>query len=488
MPGSAPCSATRRAIASAQWRRTTTGAVVQQLQAGLDDLGLSALSTACGCAAGGTSRASEVEQRLALHFSAAVTADGVAELELLDDPPPGSPAGALGLRDLLELGTELLDLLASGRQADQRAFAADAPAPDAPPDTVRPDAAVDPAELKGRADAAVEALRTAVARLAAAGPAATSDQLISRLLEVAAVGARTAVPDAADPVALANQATAVVEAGHRVVAALDAAEAAFDRTAVDPPVEPPAEVAHDLERLRQIFGASFPAVATFSVADNAQLTQSAADPALFGDDPLAPATWLEQHAQVRPAAGRLVGALTAVEMLGGGTGLDQLTVAQLPHTPGERWIGLPAPNPTTRSAATVSMVMHSADPVSFSAPMAGLVLDQWADVVPNDHETTGVSFHFDAPGARAPQAILVAVPGDRKASSWTVDALAGTVRDAVALARIRALDTDDLDAVGRFLPAIYLPFNIESETPSINLASIINLAIKTDNIAFLGQG
>ena len=223
------------------------------------------------------------------------------------------------------------------------------------------------------------------------------------------------------------------------------------------------------------------------MADSASLAQSAADAALLDGDPLAAATWLEQHAQVRPAAGRLAGALGAVEMLGGDSGLDELTVAQLPHTPGTRWIALPVPDPTERSKATVSVVIHSTEVVDFGAAMAGLVLDQWSDVIPNDHETTGASFHFDAPGARAPQAILVAVPGDRKAPSWTVDALAGTVRDAMEQARIRALDIDDLDAVGRFLPAIYLPFNIEAVTPSINLASIINLAIKADNIAFLAQ-
>ena len=112
--------------------------MVEALDAGLEDLGLSALSTVCGCSSGGTSRASEVEERLALHLSSAVSAAGAVQLRLLDDPPDGSPASTLGLRDLLDLGTELLELLASGRQADQRALVADAPAPDAPADAGRP--------------------------------------------------------------------------------------------------------------------------------------------------------------------------------------------------------------------------------------------------------------------------------------------------------------------------------------------------------------
>ena len=82
----------------------------------------------------------------------------------------------------------------------------------------------------------------------------------------------------------------------------------------------------------------------------------------------------------------------------------------------------------------------------------------------------------------------LAFAGAPAGGSWTVEALAGSVREAIALARIRALDGDDLEAVGRFLPAIYLPFNIEAKTPSINLAEMIGVAIELENRAFLEQG
>jgi hypothetical protein len=245
-------------------------------------------------------------------------------------------------------------------------------------------------------------------------------------------------------------------------------------------------VAHDLGRLREVFGAGIPVLPTFTVAWADELDQASRDPGLLADDPLAPATWLTRHALVRTAAARLAGCLSAVEMLGGGTGLDALTVAQLPHNPGDRWLGLP-PVGASPSGATTSIVAHRIAPIDFRAPLAGLVIDQWSDVVPEVDETTGVAFHYDAPGARAPQALLIAVPGDRGTRSGSVEGLAGTVRDAMALARIRPLDADDLDGVGRFLPAIYLPFNLEAKTPSINLADIISLAIQADNAAFLQQ-
>jgi hypothetical protein len=402
---------------------------------------------------------------------------------LLDEPPAGSPAGSLGLRDLLELGAQLLDLLASARHADQRALSPDAPSGDPATDPPRPDSALDPAELRARADGAVTRLRAAIDALDAAHPDATPERYVQRLLALASAGIRSAVPLAADATALAAQAEAVLDTARRRLDALTKLDADFTRSGA----QPAGEVAHDLARLREVFGAGFPVAAVFRAGEAAQLTQSAGDPALLGDDGLAPAAWLTQHALVRPAAGRLVGALTGVELLGGGSGLDAFTVAQLPHAPGTRWLGLPRV-PGTSPVATVSIVAHHAAPVDFARPLAGFILDQWSDVVPNEQETTGVSFHYDAPGARAPQTLLVAVPGDRSATAWTVEALAGAVREAIALARIRALDGDDLDAVGRFLPAIYLPFNIESRLSGINLAEMISTAILNENLAFMEQG
>jgi hypothetical protein len=168
-------------------------------------------------------------------------------------------------------------------------------------------------------------------------------------------------------------------------------------------------------------------------------------------------------------------------MLGGRVGLTDLHVAQLPHRSGAAWIGRPftdTPPPTT------GYVIHAAARPNFTATVAGLVIDQWTEAVPSRTETTGLSFHFDAPGARAPQTMLIATPTDRTATAWTVEALAGSVREAVALARIRPLDIDDIDAVARFLPAAYLPFNIESKLPGLNLSLIIGAAIAIKNDEF----
>ena len=145
----------------------------------------------------------------------------------------------------------------------------------------------------------------------------------------------------ADATALAGQADTVLETARRHLESLATMEQAIDRATA----ESTGGVAHDLARLREVFGPGFPVLALFTTTEGLQLQESASDPALLGDDGLAGIAWLTQHALVRPAAARLVGTLTAVEMLGGDSGLEALTVAQLPlmtmisrlwYRPGER--------------------------------------------------------------------------------------------------------------------------------------------------------
>jgi hypothetical protein len=37
-----------------------------------------------------------------------------------------------------------------------------------------------------------------------------------------------------------------------------------------------------------------------------------------------------------------------------------------------------------------------------------LLLDEWTELIPNEREDAGVVFHYDSPGAEAPQAVLIA--------------------------------------------------------------------------------
>jgi hypothetical protein len=75
--------------------------------------------------------------------------------------------------------------------------------------------------------------------------------------------------------------------------------------------------------------------------------------------------------------------------------------------------------------------------------------------VPVESELTGLSFHFDRPDAKAPQAVLVAVPPNRR-RGWTADTLALVVRDTLELAKLRAVDLGDLPLLDDVLPGVRL--------------------------------
>jgi hypothetical protein len=457
--------------------RDAAGAELERVQATLADLALSPLATVLATGgAGGSDRATELESRLGLVLAANVTAPGAAALELLADPPAGAPAVAIGLGELLAVAREVLDLAGACRPANAGDLVLDSqlrdPAPIAP--------GYDDAELERRADAAVAALAAAVGALPAAGANATAASLARHLLAAADAGVPGAVPTGDDRDGLSAQIELVRAAGAATLAAVRAAEAGFDR----PEASPAARVAHDLERLRAVFGEAFPAAAVFTAANADALGASLADAtALLGGDALAPATWLHQHALARPSAARLATVLSGAEALGRDVGADQLQVAQLPHSPGARWIGLRGERP----AGSLAIVVHTPDGLQPDTPLAAWIVDAWQDVVPNASETTGVSFHFDAPGARAPQAVLLAVPPSAAAASWSLETLAGSVREALDLARMRGVGLDDLAAAPRFLPAIYLAFNLEGKAPSIDLGQIVSHAIELDNAAFTQQ-
>jgi hypothetical protein len=89
---------------------------------------------------------------------------------------------------------------------------------------------------------------------------------------------------------------------------------------------------------------------------------------------------------------------------------------------------------------SVVAVDAPADP---GVDLAGLMLDDWSEVVPTTKETTGVAFHFDRPNASLPQALLLAVPPVLR-GHWRWDDLVATITDTFDRARLRAVEPDQL--------------------------------------------
>jgi hypothetical protein len=447
----------------------------QPLQARLAALELSPMSTVLAAVGGGGGKATELEDRLADHFFG-LAPPGAVALEFHPDPPSGSPKSVLGLGELMDLCGSLVDLLGSCRNGSARDLVAA---------TDRVEEGFEGNELRRRADTAVSSLRRARNELPGSDQNPGVPRLRRTLLAMADMGVRDAVPVSASREDLVAQVAEVAAAADELLAALDALEDGLDRASTSVSQQ----VQHDLARLRMIFGENFPVGPLFRAANGDELTAALTDAdVLLDGEPLAATMWLQQHGLVRPAVARLSTALTDVEMRGRDLGADQLEVAQLPRRRGDRWVGLPLADGTPLHVGAASLVIHSVDQLDMSEPLAVWMIDQWSEVIPRRTETAGVSFHFDAPGARAPQSILLAVPPDPTATGWRLANVIGSVREAVELSKMRAVDLDHLEAAGRFLPAIYLAFNLERKTPSLDLWKLASHGIEIENRAFIGEG
>ncbi|MFD5011906.1 hypothetical protein [Streptomyces chartreusis] len=301
--------------------------------------------------------------------------------------------------------------------------------------------------------AAAEAVRTAVSDL--------------DLLGVAAAAAFPPIsPEAAtDPQqarAAADAALALTQATRRLVP--DPPPNDPDAATDSPPIltDPPASghpdaraswYAEVLGHVRSVVGEWFTLPLTWPAQNAADVLIGSWKPADATDE--AVRDWVTARHGTRPqlaAADRL---LLAAEVLSGAAPARSV-VAQSPFKPGAPWVGH-APT-AERHASTVVLWDTSADAANGAEPCAGLLLDEWTEVLPQapgssgkPEEIVAAAFHVDRPDARAPQAVLLAVPPDVD-RPWVLEDLHAIVEEAFTLARVRTLDRLDLPELGDAVP------------------------------------
>lgn len=76
----------------------------------------------------------------------------------------------------------------------------------------------------------------------------------------------------------------------------------------------------------------------------------------------------------------------------------------------------------------------------------GIVIDEWTELIPLPEVKGGISFHYDKPFAKAPQALLLALPKPNASSIayWKRNELCELLLDTLKLAILRAVDYEDL--------------------------------------------
>ncbi|MFT3969745.1 MAG: hypothetical protein QM695_05545 [Micropruina sp.] len=338
---------------------------------------------------------------------------------------------------LLELGSSLAALVTAAKPLDGA---------DLQPPHADPLGGVDAAELSARVTEARQRVDEVVAALDAAVNGGSDDDLREAVIASWTLG----VGEAGLPSAQSGWDAAAV----RVRADLTARLAA--------PVAGSSDVDGLLTEARALVGPGFVAVPRFVPSSVGQLMASRDDPALTGGDPLGAEVWLTRMERVREPLARAGIALREAEALGG---LPlRLSVAQVPYASGDTWNALPASRYVDGAS---SLLLVGGELLAPGRTLAGLLIDEWAEVVPSDTQTTGVAFRYDPPEAMAPQAILLAVP-PVPGEPWTVGSLNQVLIETLELAHLRAVPPEALGAVRQYLPASVLAFNNEADVPSTN--------------------
>ncbi|MFV2215395.1 hypothetical protein ACFHW2_34820, partial [Actinomadura sp. LOL_016] len=375
---------------------------------------------------------------------------------------PAWPADQVSLAEFLEAASAVRRLLTHSRPVE----AADLGGPGAAAESTFDQA------TRNRADFALQILGTAIAGLAAGTDAERRRQLAAAA-GFGVLGAVAPPPRTGAEQRVAEQAAAARAdllhrrlAHCRVVAEFRGRPLTCTIDACgcvpadhDVPAGTPARRReYQAARLRALFAQDLPVLQATAVPDPGTLAAALAPGGeLDGGSAHDVRRWLAKYGRVRPKLGTLQNALAYTEALtGAGAETVPATVraVQLPSKPGDRWAGESAPD-----GDVVSMVVVALGDLDLTAPVSGLLVDEWTEVVPAARRQTGLTFEHDAPGAAPPQAVLVAVPADG-APGWQPDALAQTIEEAFDLARARAADIDSLGAAGQFLPAAYFPVNL----------------------------
>ena len=166
-------------------------------------------------------------------------------------------------------------------------------------------------------------------------------------------------------------------------------------------------------------------------------------------------------------------------VLRGRLGMD-LQVGQLPWRDDDIWAALPQPTDKAPRDGRLSLVAQMFGPLEFDSPLHGLVLEEFAEVIPRERQTTGVSFHYDAPGSRAPHAMLLLTLFDTE-PAWSDGLIRGGLLNAFEGARRRLADSNALADGGHFLPAIFL----ETDPQSGQVAGDLGRGLVTDEDSVL---
>jgi hypothetical protein len=391
---------------------------------------------------------------------------------------------------------------------------------------------VDQQELRNRADALISEF-TAIKNSVLAS--VDSADLLNNLASMSDFVAPAAWPQQVQVLTGSSHSVGDFEAAlAAVTATLDAKTQQLEEPIAveantDGTLKPPTHaqrVQKSLDQIKLLLGKDFTVLPCFSLG--AYVSDFNASLAVQADltlgNPWQVSGWLPKLARVHDGLDRFAGVLSAHEALIDLSAEHDFKIVQYPHRDKQVWAALPeawredegaqldtskipeelhdylarqpgAPyKDINRVVPKLALALHTPgglNAISGDTLLAGLVCDEWAEFIPDRFQTAAISFHYDAPGARPPQSILLALPPVLQQQNWQFDQVLDVLHEAWDLAKIRAVRPKDLDGgVGALLPGNYLPQSYTDDLPSVTLRKLAFAALANykTSIVPLGKG
>ena len=109
----------------------------------------------------------------------------------------------------------------------------------------------------------------------------------------------------------------------------------------------------------------------------------------------------------------------------------------------------------------------------------GLLIDEWAEIIPGKDADTGITFHHDRPNNEAPQAMLLVTPADFT-GKWRWDDLVDALNETLDFAKRRAVEPVHIESTvyAPLVPATIVAEQVAQLTIAVSLALNNKIALE----------
>jgi hypothetical protein len=232
-----------------------------------------------------------------------------------------------------------------------------------------------------------------------------------------------------------------------------------------------ASVADPAERLANAIARTLPVIPLFALAADPARKASAIHKGRADTLKTSFDMWWRKVCRVQSSTGLIAEFQDLQEALGLSP-YTQPEMCQLPANDDD-WAGVTKPAADNRDRLCL-YTFAGADHLGTGRLIGGLVFASWTEGIPRADHQTGIAYHYDTPSARAPQCILLSIPGT---GDNREDDIFAQLLHTLDLMKIRAVAPDRLKvspreghpyydprhpefvepSIGQFLPATFLP-------------------------------